>query len=262
MLPVSVVIPCYRCATTIERAIVSVDRQTQRPAEVILVDDASADATLGVLKAIQSQFGNWVRIIELPVNRGAASARNAGWNLASQPFVAFLDADDRWHREKLRVQFEYMRDNPDIIACGHRCLVLSNEKDLLKSVDSTFAVSPISPVSLIFKNAFSTPSVMLKRDIQFRFPEGQRYAEDVYLWQTIAFAGLRVVRIESPLAFTHKALYGAGGLSGNMWPMESGELGNFVALRRSGKISIWMMILASSFSLVKFVKRLLVQWLR
>ena len=53
--PVSVVIPCYRCASTIQRAIQSVIAQILKPAEVILVDDASGDETLAVLKEFEQQ---------------------------------------------------------------------------------------------------------------------------------------------------------------------------------------------------------------
>ena len=262
MIPVSVVIPCYRCAGTIERAVTSAAIQTLRPVEVILIDDASCDATVGVLKSIKNKYGSWIRIVELSVNLGAASTRNAGWNLASQPFVAFLDADDSWHPEKLRVQYEFMRDNPSIAVSGHQSMVLGYTDKMPQHINFRPVVAEINPISLIFKGAFSTPSVMLKRDIKFRFYEGKRYAEDAYLWQVIAFAGLRIVRIESCLAFIHKELYGAGGLSGNMWKMEVSELSNFLSLRRSGHISVWMMMAAFAFSLAKYTRRLGIQCVR
>lgn len=263
MIPVSVVIPCYRCSDTIERAVASVDRQTRRPSEVILIDDASGDETLDKLKLIKHHFGGWVRVIELAENRGAASARNRGWAASSQPFIAFLDADDSWHEEKLRVQYEFMRENADVAVSGHRCLVWSDNQDLPNLVAPTIASAEIGSMGLLFKNAFSTPSVMLKRELAFRFPEGQRHAEDVRLWQEIALAGFKIVRLEAPLAFLHKAPYGAGGLSGNLWQMEAAELKNFVQLWETGRLSIWMLILASGFSLAKFVRRFLVDsWRR
>ena len=101
LAPVSVVIPCYRCSLTIRRALASIAQQSLKPAEVILVDDASGDGTLAVLKELASSYPNWMRLIALETNRGAASARNEGWAAASQPFIAFLDADDTWHREKI-----------------------------------------------------------------------------------------------------------------------------------------------------------------
>src|SRR5258706_14692588 len=98
LAPVSVVVPCYRCADTIERAVRSVAAQTLRPAEVILVDDGSPDGTGAALERLRERFGaDWIRIVRLPRNLGSASARNAGWELATQRYVAFLDSDDAWH---------------------------------------------------------------------------------------------------------------------------------------------------------------------
>ena len=77
--PVTVVVPCYRCANTIERAIASVAAQTLRPNELLLVEDASGDGTLEVLLALQRRYEEWIRVIPLELNAGAAFDRNAGW---------------------------------------------------------------------------------------------------------------------------------------------------------------------------------------
>ena len=118
---VSVVVPCYRCIATLERAVRSVAQQTQRPAELILVDDASGDGTLELLRTLQARYGDWVRVVALPANAGAASARNAGWNVATQPYIAFLDADDAWHPRKVEIQWDYMQRHPDVALSGHLC---------------------------------------------------------------------------------------------------------------------------------------------
>ena len=88
IVPVSVVVPCYRCRATIERAVASVVAQTWRPAQLILVDDASDDDTAVLLDAIQQRLGDWVEVLALAENGGAAQARNAGWERATQTFVA------------------------------------------------------------------------------------------------------------------------------------------------------------------------------
>lgn len=256
---VSVVIPCYCCAETIERAMSSVFAQTSRPAEVIVVDDGSGDDMIHTLHALQEQYERgWLRIIELPINVGAATARNAGWDMATQPYVAFLDADDSWHPEKLRIQYEYMQNASDVSLCGHQCVWL-RDNETPPVIPKDLHATKISAVSLLFKNVFSTPTVMLRRDIPFRFQEGKRCAEDFLLWQQIAIKNLQVVRIESPLAYVHKPLYGAGGLSAQLWNMERGELSNFVGLYRAGYINFLLYALATFFSIAKFIKRLLEQ---
>jgi hypothetical protein len=150
-----------------------------------------------------------------------------------------------------------MQSNPDVSLCGHLCPWL-RENEKLPVLPFNFSATKISAVSLLFKNAFSTPTVMLKRDIPFRFQEEKRCAEDIFLWQQIAFAGLQVARIESPLAYVHKPYYGAGGLSAQLWEMEKGELENFVSLYEGGKINGGLLVVATNFSILKYIRRIVV----
>lgn len=256
-VPVSVVVPCYQCAATIGRAVESVLEQSVIPVEIILVEDCSGDETLEALQNLARTYPARLKVLQMTRNQGAASARNAGWLVATQQYVAFLDADDSWHPEKLQIQYEYMRDNPHVALSGHQCALL-RDSGLPPVLPKKMNATKISAVSLLFRNAFSTPTVMLKRDIPFRFQEGVRYLEDLLLWQKIAFAGLQVVRIESPLAYVHKPFYGVGGLSAQLWKMERGELRNIVMLYEAGSISFLQLVAATSFSIVKYIKRVLV----
>jgi len=260
-IPLSVVIPCYRCAETIERAVDSVLAQKLMPTELILVEDCSNDGTIDVLNKLQSKHPELIKVTQTKENSGAASARNTGWSIASQPYIAFLDADDSWHVDKLRIQFEYMSANQDVVLSGHQCVVLENKPPLSK-IEEDYAVTEINGRSLLMRNAFSTPTVMLKRDIAFRFKYGKRHAEDLLLWQQIAFAGLRVVRLECILAYVHKPLFGVGGLSANLWKMEKGELSNLVILYRSGLIGMLSYCGAAAFSLAKFARRIAISKFR
>ncbi|MDD5412709.1 MAG: glycosyltransferase family 2 protein [Methylobacter sp.] len=254
---VSVIIPCYRSADTVQRAVESVAKQTLVPVEVILVEDCSGDETLQKLYHLQTLYADgWIKVIPLTINDGPGTARNVGWEVAKEPYITFLDADDTWHPEKLRIQYEFIRNNPDVALCGHQCIWLRDSAPppvLPKDLQET----KISARSLLFKNAFSTPTVMLRRDIPFRFQESKRFAEDLLLWQHIAFAGLLVVRIESPLAYVHKSLYGEDGLSAQLWKMEIGELRNLIELNRQNKINHILFIAATGFSMAKYYKRLL-----
>ena len=110
-VPVSVIIPCYRCADTIKRALGSVIAQTLPPEEIILIDDFSNDdgvtlTTLNYLRQMHQKTS--IKIVLLDKNSGPGSARNAGWKEASQPYLAFLDADDSWHPKKLEIQYQWM----------------------------------------------------------------------------------------------------------------------------------------------------------
>jgi glycosyltransferase involved in cell wall biosynthesis len=257
-LPVSVVVPCYRCAATVRRAFASIIQQVSRPAQVILVDDGSNDETLDVLLDIRRTFGeDWVRVIALNENRGAAAARNAGWKLASGEYVAFLDADDAWHPRKLEIQYAFMQARPEIALSGHGHARIADGTPLERQlVRPGFRM--VSLTRLLLSNRFITPSAMVRRDIPQRFLEGARYMEDHLLWLEIASSHAGVARLNETLAFVYKRPFGASGLSANLAAMEKAELSNYRLLREKGAISTAAMWVLQGYSLAKFPRRLLV----
>ena len=253
---VSVVIPCYRCATTIIRAVDSIAQQTLKPAEVILVDDASGNETINVLLEIQSLYDGWVTVISLDQNAGAASARNAGWARASQPFIAFLDADDTWHPRKIEIQYLYMISNLEITLSGHGHRVL-NQSD--KSSDweiGKLQASPVGKWPLLFKNKFITPSIMVRTNANHRFLAGRRYMEDHLLLRDVVCDGGRIDRLDVDLAATYKRSYGASGLSGDLWGMQLSDFNNYYLLHSRGRLSFLSTFSLMAFSLLKFSRRL------
>ena len=254
---VSVVIPCYRCAGTIERAVRSVAAQTRRPAELLLVDDGSPDETGKVLEQLRDRYGaDWIQVIRLPKNVGSASARNAGWDVATQPYLAFLDSDDAWHPRKIEIQHAWMEAHPDVIASGHGAMQIGSESEM-RSDPGDGEAQAVSRRTLLASNQFITPSVMLRTRIAERFEPGKRHMEDYLLWLEIAADGGRIARLPQVLAYTFKAPFGEGGLSAQAWSMERGELAVFATLWRKGHIGAGTMALLSVFSLLKFLRRML-----
>jgi glycosyltransferase involved in cell wall biosynthesis len=257
---VSVVVPCYRCQATLERAVASVVHQTQRPAELILVDDASGDGTWALLQAIQARHGEWVKTVALPVNAGAASARNAGWNAATQPYIAFLDADDAWHPQKIEIQYNYMQQQPDVSLSGHLCRQLPSDTQCPPAwkVDWAGVIERVTWSQLLLRHQFITPSVMLQRKLKVRFFEGTRHMEDYRLWLEIASVPLQMVKLQVELAAVYKPVFGASGLSADMWRMESAELATYRHFHRVNKLSAVQLLLLQGYSLAKYVRRLLI----
>jgi glycosyltransferase involved in cell wall biosynthesis len=256
---VTVVVPCYRCAATIERAVASVVAQTLRPAELILVDDASGDGTVQVLQSLRQRHGAWITVIEQATNGGAASARNAGWARATQPYVAFLDADDAWHPQKMEIQYAYMVQHLEVAVSGHLCRQLPDtcSEPPQWSVQVGQA-RRLTWWGLLVRHAFVTPSVMLRRDIPFRFASNQRYMEDHRLWLEIVGGALSVVKLEAELAAIYKPGYGASGLSANLWRMERGELSNYRYFFQQRKIPLPLLVALYCYSLLKYVRRLVI----
>lgn len=111
---VSVVIPLYNNASTIERAIRSVLRQTMPDFELIIVDDGSTDGGAEVVKAIEDSR---IQLITQP-NRGVSSARNQGIKAAKCKWVAFLDADDEWKPQFLETVLSLSQKYPECQICA------------------------------------------------------------------------------------------------------------------------------------------------
>ncbi len=263
LAPVSVVIPCYRCRDTIERAVASVAAQTWRPAELIMVDDASDDETPRVLQALQTRYGgDWIKIILRQENGGAGAARNTGWDAATQPYVAFLDADDTWHPMKVEIQGRFMLDHSDVdfSACQVRVATDSLEQPPRTAPEEPVTppdVAPLTSRHLLWRNRVCTSTVMLSAHLPVRFPE-KRYSEDYYLWLRLVLGGWKGVVIGSELAFRHTPAYGASGLSGRLWRMERGELDTYCRLVSEGLLPARDLLWLVPWSLAKFLRRVAV----
>lgn len=217
--PVSVIIPCFRCAATVGDAVASVAAQTLRPAEVLLVDDCSADGTLEALHRIAAHYpSGWVKVVSTPANGGPSRARNIGWEQASHEYIAFLDADDTWAPEKLAVQMAVLRDHPCMALIAH-LMDVRERGSRPPTLEPPVRVRIIGRFRLLLNNPFPTASVVLRRDLPFRFDERFRRVEDFLLWAQIALSGHPCARVNQTLAFWHKANYGAGGLSGDLAAM-------------------------------------------
>ena len=116
----------------------------------------------------------------------------------------------------------------------------------------------ITWAGLLLRHQFVTPSVMLRRAITQRFFEGARHMEDHRLWLEIVGASLRSVRLEVELAAVFKPVYGASGLSADMWRMEAAELTNYRYFHTLGKLSLVQLVLLQAYSLARFVRRLII----
>ena len=216
---VSVVIPCYRCAKTIVRAVDSVLTQSILADEIILVDDFSDDAgaTVGVLNAIRdAHLETTIIVVTLPNNVGPGGARNAGWAAATGEFLAFLDADDSWHPQKLEVQLGWMLEHPEVVLTGAQSMKYSDWL-MAPALKLPPLVRPVGRLRLLLANCLPTRTVMLRRGITQRFDPQKRYAEDYLLWLEIVLMGRSSCRLEVPLGFSYKADFGGAGLSASLW---------------------------------------------
>ena len=184
MTEVSVIIPTYNRAKKVCRAVGSVLDQTYRDFEVIVIDDASTDDTEERLR----EFTGRIQVIRNHVNRGVSAARNRGINESGGRYIALLDSDDYWLPEKLKVQVEFFRQNPDAVICQAKEIwirkgkrVNPGQKHLKPSGDifvPSLKLCLVSPSAVMFKRSLLDEVGM--------FDETFPVCEDYDLWLRIA----------------------------------------------------------------------------
>ena len=103
---VSVIIPAYNRAGTVDRSLRSVLNQSVHDFEIIVVDDGSSDNTVSVVESFADAR---IRLLRHDSNLGAGPARNTGMQAAEGDYIAWLDSDDEWFPDKLQVQIDAMR---------------------------------------------------------------------------------------------------------------------------------------------------------
>jgi glycosyltransferase involved in cell wall biosynthesis len=113
MPKVSVIIPSYNRISFLKEAIDSVLRQGFEDFELIVVDDGSTDGTAEEVP----RYGGRVKLLRNPENRGVSAARNRGLLQARGKYIAFLDSDDLWVKGKLKMQVEFLDENPHYPIC-------------------------------------------------------------------------------------------------------------------------------------------------
>jgi hypothetical protein len=115
---------------------------------------------------------------------------------------------------------------------------------------------------LLLSNPFPTASVVLRRDLPFRFNEDFRRVEDFLLWAQIAFSGHRCARVNQVLAIWHKPNYGAGGLSDDLAAMHRAGTEVRRELVRQGLVNRWEDGIARAFGVLRRSRRNLLMRLR
>src|SRR5258708_444396 len=189
---VSVVIPAYNYAHFLTEAIASALAQTRTDFELIVVDDGSTDNTPEVCARCTDPR---VRTVRQP-NAGLSAARNTGIREARFPYVAFLDADDRWEPEFLSAVFrEFHRLGPAFLAVGTACSRMDASGEPLAPPRQNFLhTSELTAASFCLRNRPLSSSVVVRRDVFEEcggFDLSLRSSEDRDMWIRLTTRGHR-----------------------------------------------------------------------
>lgn len=245
-IAISVVIPVYNGQHTICRTVDAILRQTYDPAEIIVVDDASTDGTVALLK---KQYGNKIQLIEKKVNEGSAAARNTGIDAATGSYIAFLDADDIWHKDKLRVAASILQQVPDIALLYHHYTLRNIEADPLQL---NLKAIPLPFARLLPGNIISTSTAVIKKEPDFRFADSMRHTEDFDLWLRIAYRH-KVVCIPYEFTQLFRPVTSSGGISAQTWKMRKGEMMAYVRLVKLNMLFAFLVPFLLLYSLAKHI---------
>jgi len=144
---VSIIIPYYQKKKFIEQTLKSIFNQKYKYFEVLIIYDDNDKKDLPFLKTLQKKDSR-IKIVINQKNIGAGMSRNRGIKLSKGTFIAFVDSDDIWHPEKLKLQLNYMIKNKALISHTSYNIIDSNNRkigfrkarkieyrDLLKSCD-------------------------------------------------------------------------------------------------------------------------------
>jgi glycosyltransferase involved in cell wall biosynthesis len=191
---VSVLMPSFNYARYLPLAITGVLSQSHSDLELIITDDCSTDNSREIVKDWQ-RLDNRVISVFHDVNTGLAGARNSGLAASSGEFIALCDADDIWLPEKLKIQMEVFRRNPELGLVYSDSAIIDGDGNLTGQLFSSMihrvgqATSGSLFEELCQRNFLCVPTVTLRREaIQYAggFDESLRSLEDWVCWVKIS----------------------------------------------------------------------------
>lgn len=178
---ITVIMPVYNCEHYIREAIESILIQSYTNFEFLIIDDASTDQTLSIIRQIKDSR---IRLIEKPKNTGYTSSLNYGFSIAKGAYIARMDGDDISLPQRFAKQVAFMETHPDVVVCGTNYKIIgSNQKKLLSETHEDIKIE------LLKNTCFGHPTVIIRREVlenhNLQYDIKKEPAEDYDLWVTL-----------------------------------------------------------------------------
>ena len=188
---VSVIIPSYNSEKYIGETLASVCAQTYADFEVLVMNDCSQDRTAEIVEKY-AQKDSRIHLINLPGNKGVSHARNQGVRMASGEWIAFLDSDNKWTKDKLEKQLKRQESvnlknkgttDPDFLFTGSSFI----DEDGKPLASVLHVPEHVDFSELLKQNIISCSSVLIRRSLMQKYlmPCSDRFHEDFATWLTI-----------------------------------------------------------------------------
>ena len=196
----TVVIPTYNCADFLKRALSSVFVQTYQNFEVIVVDNSSTDHTEDVLNSFDDKR---LTVIKVNNNGIIAHSRNKGIENSKGEWIAFLDSDDLWYQEKLKIVINDIQSYTSIDVCSTDELQVDVTTGIKTPLNYGPYCSNFYQILLLNGNRLSPSATLVKREFLTKhgliFREKKEFvtAEDYDFWLLMARAGAKFKFIKS-----------------------------------------------------------------
>ena len=215
-MDISVVVPAYNAARTVAETLESILAQSLPPREVVVVDDGSRDGTLEVLRT----FTDRVRVKTQP-NSGVSATRNRGVEEAAGEWIAFCDADDVWHPDKLRVVAAVAASHPDVELLFHDFWVIAGET----IIETRATHSREHSLFPLFKEGLTTMRKVLPLESITRVDDAPPPLSEVTAWLGHPFRWLLFGAIVQPSTVVMKrsTFLDLGGFDSSFRYAEDGE---------------------------------------
>ena len=238
---VSVVIPVFNGERYICDAVESVLRQTYNNIEILVIDDGSTDETIDRL----ASYAHDITIIKQP-NGGSAKARNAGIRQSKGELIAFLDADDLWHPQKLEILVSHMSRNTNIGLAYNSWQVINADDEIAIGQFMGQSFDEQSPAivpegsgfiycELLIDSIIHTSAAIMRRSIVDAvglFDERFRKGQDYEFWFRVS----RVVSVHKLAADLSIYRLHPGGVTSSASPINYGPWIIGEALKKWGRV--------------------------
>lgn len=175
---ITVLMPVFNCELYIQDAVESILNQSYKDFELLIIDDASTDQTVSIVKKFNDLR---IQIIEKPLNTGYTNSLNYGLTLARGEYIARMDGDDISLPDRFAKQVAFLDANPEVVLCGTSYKILGNDKHI--SIPENHEEIKLY---LLIGNCIAHPTVMLRKKVLDEFSmvydTTKEPSEDYDLW--------------------------------------------------------------------------------
>src|SRR5258708_30028068 len=170
MSRLTIIIPVYNASAFIKEAVDSILQQTFRDFELWLVDDASTDNGLSIIRSSQDSR---IKIFSNDTNQGRVRTVNNFVKKISSPYLTITDADDVSHPKRLEKQIEFLESNSDYLMCGTSYWAMDENGFLVREMKLKSALNELQEAALI-QSQFLGPPILIQKSVLEHFSEFYR----------------------------------------------------------------------------------------